>query len=137
MRVMPFADYEATRIHYDGWTETSGAFPASFNAIDNVLHRSRLGLEGRFYFSPASYVWNTTAWGHRFDHSTTSIEGQLIGLFPLSIPGSPTTRDWAETTTGVHLALTSTISASASIGARFDEHVSTVTAARVGLSAKF
>jgi uncharacterized protein YhjY with autotransporter beta-barrel domain len=137
LRVMPFADYEATRIHYDGWTETSGPFPASFGTIDDVLHRSRVGLEGRYYFTPASYLWSTAAWGHRFDDNTAAIGGQLVGLFPLSIPGSPTTRDWAETTAGVNLAVSSTVSASASVGARFDEHTSTVTAVRAGLKAQF
>jgi probable HAF family extracellular repeat protein len=137
LRVMPFADYEVTRIHYDGWTETSGPFPASFGAIDDVLHRSRVGLEGRYYFTPASYLWSTAAWGHRFDDNTAAIGGQLVGLFPLSIAGSPTTRDWAETTAGVNLAMSSTVSASASVGARFDEHTSTITAVRAGLQAKF
>jgi probable HAF family extracellular repeat protein len=137
VRLMPFGEFELTRIHYDGWTETTGPFPAMFSAINDTQSRSRLGLEARYALTDTTYLWATGDWAHRFNATTVGIQGELVGLFGLTLPGSPVNRDWAEVTAGVKVALTTTINLSVSLSALFDNQNSTITAARVGLSAKF
>jgi outer membrane autotransporter protein len=135
MRLMPFGDYEVTGIRYDGWTETTGPFPATFMAINDTQRRSRLGVEARLSLTEAIYSWTTVAWAHRFDATTAGIRGELVGLFGLILPGSPVNRDWGEATTGLKFALTPTMNLSASLSARLDDTF-TITTARAGVSAK-
>jgi probable HAF family extracellular repeat protein len=137
LRAMPFADYQVTRVRYDGYTETTGPFPATIDAIADTQERVRLGAEARYWLAPQSYLWGTAAWGHRLGDTTAPISGQLIGLFPISIPGSTVSRDWAEATAGVSHAIRQNMIVTASVGALFDGQTSTFTDARTGLSVQF
>jgi outer membrane autotransporter protein len=137
LRVIPFADYQITRVRYDAYTETTGPFPATINAIDDTQQRTRLGAQARYWFSPASYVWASAAWGHRISGTTAPINGTLIGLFDLAVPGSAVTRDWTETTAGLRYALKENAIVTTSLGARLGGGNSAITYVRSGLSVTF
>lgn len=137
VRVIPFGDYEITRVRYSAYTETTGPFPAVINAIDDTQQRTRLGIEARYWFTTLSYVWGTAAWGHRITGTTAPINGTLIGLFDLAVPGSAVNRDWTETTAGLRYAFNEKAIWTTSIGARLGGGNSTVTAVRTGFSVQF
>jgi probable HAF family extracellular repeat protein len=137
VRVIPFADYEITRVRYSAYTETTGPFPAVINAIDDTQQRTRLGMEARYWFTPLSYVWGTAAWGHRITGTTAPINGTLIGLFDVAVPGSAVTRDWTETTAGLRYALNENAVVTTSLGARLGGGNSAITTVRTGLSVRF
>ena len=63
-------------------------------------------------------MWGTAARGHRITGTTAPINGTLIGLFDLTVPGSAVNRDWTETTAGVRYALNENAVMTTSIGAR-------------------
>ena len=138
-RVMPFADYEITRVRYGTYTETTGTgpFPATINSIDDTQQRTRLGAEARFWLTPLSYVWGTAAWGHRITGTTAPISGTLIGLFDIAVPGSAVPRDWTETTAGLRYALNKNAIVTTSLGARLGGGNSAITYVRSGFSASF
>jgi probable HAF family extracellular repeat protein len=99
----PFAYYTATKLKLDGWTETSGPFPAMFDNIDTTAQRLRLGVEGRYEFSPQSWFWASAAWGHRFEDRASALSGELIDLFSVSTQGRAIDQNWIEGTVGLRL----------------------------------
>lgn len=113
-RITPFASYSAARVHFDGWTETTGVFPAQFDAIDQTARIMRLGGDVRWSFAPQTWTWAQVNWAHHFDDTATDITGHLIGLFTLTVPGSPIDQDYVETTVGVRAPLSPTAAISAS-----------------------
>ena len=137
LRVIPFADYEITRVRYSSYTETTGPFPAFVDAIDDTQQRTRVGAEMRYRINPATYVWGTLAWGHRITGTTAPISGQLVDLFAVSVSASPVTRDWTEASVGLRYALNDNTFISTSLGARLGGGSSTITNVRSGVSAKF
>ncbi len=136
-RLMPFADYEITHVDRDPYTESTGPFPATFSAVSDTQQRTRLGIEGRYALGEASYLWSSGAWVHRIEGATAAIGGELIDLFPLTVPGSPVAQDWAEATAGLRLAATQSMVLTLSAGARLAPEDSAIAVARTGLSMKF
>ncbi|MBX9845047.1 MAG: autotransporter domain-containing protein [Xanthobacteraceae bacterium] len=120
IRLTPFASYTAARAHFDGWTETTGVFPARFEAIDQTLSVVRLGSDARYTFAPGSWVWGGLNWAHRPNSTAPQISGSLLGLFTMTVPGATLDRDYLETTAGLRVpigrggALSGSITAAAS-----------------------
>lgn len=117
LRVTPFVSYSATRVHFDGWTETTGVFPARFDAIDQTAQMVRLGSDVRYTWAPGSWTFGAVNWARRIDNVPATISGSLIGLFSLNVPGAALDRDYLETTVGLRLPLgpAGAISASGSV----------------------
>jgi probable HAF family extracellular repeat protein len=137
-RLTPFVSYTGSTIRYGGWTETSGVFPAQFDAFRDTAHVSRLGGDARYTFAPGQWMWGTLAWGHRLNGSQTAkISGQLLGLFALSVPGVPAAADWAEITAGVRSPFGPRGSMTASLTATVPSNHPTTWQARVGVSQAF
>lgn len=103
LRVTPFVSYSATRMHFDGWTEMSGVFPARFDAINQTAQMIRLGSDVRYTWAVGSWVFGGINWARRVDNVPASISGELIGLFSLNVPGAVLDRDYLETTVGLRL----------------------------------
>jgi len=117
LRVTPFASYSATRMHFDGWTEVSGVFPARFDAIDQTARMFRLGSDIRYTWAAGWWTFGGVNWARRIGNVPVSISGELTGLFSLNAPGAVLDRDYLETTLGLRLPLgtTGAISTSCSI----------------------
>lgn len=117
LRVTPFASYSATRVHFDGWTETTGVFPARFDAIDQTAQMVRLGGDVRYTWAPGTWAFGGLNWAHRIDNMPATVSGSLIGLFSLNVPGAVLDRDYLETTIGLRLPLgpAGAVSASGSV----------------------
>jgi len=117
LRVTPFVSYSATRVHVDGWTETTGVFPARFDAIDQTAQMLRLGGDVRYTWAPGSWAFGGLNWARRVDNVPATVSGDLIGLFSLTVPGAVLDHDYLETTVGLRLPLgaSGAISASGSV----------------------
>lgn len=78
-------------------------------------------------------MWGTLAWGHRLNGSNTAeISGQLLGLFALTVPGTPVAQDWTEITGGVQLPFGAKSTVTASLTATVPQQYPTTWQGRVG-----
>jgi uncharacterized protein YhjY with autotransporter beta-barrel domain len=137
-QVTPFASYTYSMIHFNGYTETSGPFPAVFDGFNTTAQTSRVGADARYTLAPGQWVWGTAAWAHRLDGGKSAdITGTLIGLFGMTVPGASVARDWAELTAGVRWAAWKNGAVTASLTASVPGHQATTYLARIGLTQAF
>ena len=137
-QVTPFVSYTFSSIRINGYTETSGVFPAQFSGFTDNAQTSRLGADARYTFAPGKWLWGTLAWAHRLDSGKGSeITGTLIGLFSITAQGASVAADWAEITGGVRLPLWQNGAFIASLTASVPENFPTTYAARVGVTQAF
>jgi probable HAF family extracellular repeat protein len=137
-QVTPFASYTYSTIHFDGYTETTGVFPAQFNGFNDNAQTSRLGSDVRYTLAPDEWVWGTLAWAHRLDGGKGSeITGNLIGLFSITAQGASVAQDWVEMTGGVRMPTWKNGALTASLTASVPTNYPTTYAARVGVAQTF
>ena len=137
-QVTPFVSYTYSTIHFNGYTETTGVFPAQFDGFTDNAQTSRLGADGRYTFARDTWLWSTLAWAHRLDGGKgADITGTLIGLFSLTTPGASVAQDWAEATVGIRLPAWKNGALTASLTASIPAAYATTYAARLGVTQAF
>ncbi|HEY5378310.1 MAG TPA: autotransporter domain-containing protein [Pseudolabrys sp.] len=137
-QVTPFASYTYSSIHFNGYTESGGPFPAQMDGFTSNAQTSRLGADARYTLAPGKWLWGTLAWAHRLDGGKgADISGTIIGLFGMSAPGASVATDWAEVTAGIRLPAWKNGAVTASLTASVPSNVPTTYAARLGVSQTF
>lgn len=136
-RLTPFASYTASRVEIDGWTEGDGPFPAEFGDLDQTAQITRVGAEGRLIYMPGGWLWGSAAWGHRLDGDGARVDGELVGLFGLTIPGAALDDNWLELAAGIRQAVGSggVLTASITTAASVDDMPQAT--GRIGISQRF
>ena len=92
----PYASFALTRVNTDGFAESGGSFPATFDAHGHTAKESRLGLLTKFVAGPATTIRVTAEWIHRFDDAGDVLSGvnqTTSGAF--SVAGLAPTKDQA------------------------------------------
>ena len=92
----PYASFALTRVNTDGFAESGGSFPATFDAHSHTAKESRLGLLTKFTAGPATTIRVTAEWIHRFDDAGDVLSGvnqTTSGAF--SVAGLAPTKDQA------------------------------------------
>ena len=92
----PYASFALTRVNTDGFAESGGSFPATFDAHSHTAKESRLGLLTKFTAGPATTIRVTAEWIHRFDDAGDALSGvnqTTSGAF--SVAGLAPTKDQA------------------------------------------
>ena len=92
----PYASFALTRVNTDGFAESGGSFPATFDAHSHTAKESRLGLLTKFVAGPATTIRVTAEWIHRFDDAGDVLSGvnqTTSGAF--SVAGLAPTKDQA------------------------------------------
>jgi len=92
----PYASFALTRVNTDGFAESGGSFPATFDAHTHTAKESRLGLLTKFTAGPATTIRVTAEWIHRFDDAGDVLSGvnqTTSGAF--SVAGLAPTKDQA------------------------------------------
>lgn len=138
IKLTPYASYTLTSIKFDGYTETSGVFPAQFAGFTDSAQTSRVGADARYTLSPGKWLWGGLAWAHRLDGGKTpDISGTLIGLFPIETTGSSFAQDWAEASIGLRTPFGARGAVTASVTASVPEKQATTYLVRLGVSQAF
>ncbi len=88
----PYAAWTWMETKLDAYTETGGGFPAQFAAARWRTNDLRLGLEAV----------------HRFDDSTSGVNGQVVGLWNFGLPGQQVKQTWGRVTADVDHRLSNT-----------------------------
>jgi probable HAF family extracellular repeat protein len=92
----PYASFALTRVNTDGFAESGGSFPATFDAHGHTAKESRLGLLTKFVAGPNTTLRLTAEWIHRFDNEGDALSGvnqTTSGAF--SVAGLAPTKDQA------------------------------------------
>jgi len=92
----PYASFALTRVRTDGFAESGGSFPATFDAHGHTAKESRLGLLTKFVAGPNTTLRLTAEWIHRFDNEGDALSGvnqTTSGAF--SVAGLAPTKDQA------------------------------------------
>jgi uncharacterized membrane protein/uncharacterized protein YhjY with autotransporter beta-barrel domain len=93
----PFVAYEASRIELDGYTETTGPFPARFNDADGSLAIARAGVQVDVRASDAWRFWVSGDYARRGQSRVPGVSGEVIALAsPFAIEGAAVNREWWE-----------------------------------------
>jgi uncharacterized protein with beta-barrel porin domain len=95
--VTPFIAYEASRIELDGYTESSGPFPAHFDETDGRLDIARAGAQLDIAASTAWRFWATGNYTVRGQHDLPGVSGEVIAISsPFAIEGAAAGQEWWE-----------------------------------------
>lgn len=73
--VAPYASFALTRTNVEGFAESRGSFPATFNATSHTAQEGRLGLLTKFVAGPTTNLRLTAEWIHRFDDAGDGLSG--------------------------------------------------------------
>jgi len=92
--ITPKAEYTLTRSEVDGYTETTGGFPARFDPQSHTARESRVGLIIERNLNAQTTVRGITEAVHRFDKSGAAFSGEVVDMFPFSIPGAENRQEW-------------------------------------------
>jgi hypothetical protein len=88
----------ASDVNTTGWslTEATGVSAGGSVIVGSGAHGATL--------RPGQWLWRTLAWAHRLDGGKgADINGALIGLFGMTVPGASVAQDWAEVTAGIRV----------------------------------
>ena len=84
----PYASYSVTQTTVGGYTETGGAFPATFDEQSHNAQEGRIGVTASKDCSAATKLLLTVEAIHRFDGIGPSLTGQdITGGVSFSLPG--------------------------------------------------
>ncbi|WP_419786487.1 autotransporter domain-containing protein [Pseudodesulfovibrio sp.] len=136
LALTPFAEYTWQTTHIDGYSESGGPFPASFNSRDETSNSLRTGLRADAAILDNVETWAWAAWDHRFEDKSSGLGGSTLGLGSFTYGGNKVDQDWADVGIGASWDVTERLSANTSLGFALgcdDETMSDLTAT-VGLS---
>jgi uncharacterized protein YhjY with autotransporter beta-barrel domain len=91
----PYASYTWIETRVDGYTETGGAFPASYEETTWKTEDLRVGVAGRRPVSAVADLTLTLEGVHRTDDSVDDVKGEVVGLFSFNLPGESYEQNWA------------------------------------------
>lgn len=133
----PFAQLTYTDAHLDGYRETGGPFPVTFQDIDTNTLVGRVGVLEETDLSETIRVFASFAWAQVLDQDNPAVKGTVLDIFELSTDAAGDLDGWAEFTAGARYQLSErgVFSVSGRASTEFDDYVTL--GARVGYSQTF
>ncbi len=90
----PNVGYTIGRTAVDGYTETGGGFPATFNEQSHTSHGTRLGVVAEKALNEKTRLRGQMEWVHRFDQSVSRLSGTVTGLQTFDLAGASVKQNW-------------------------------------------
>ncbi|WP_319583380.1 autotransporter domain-containing protein [uncultured Pseudodesulfovibrio sp.] len=116
LALTPFAEYTWQTTHIDGYSESGGPFPASFDSRNETSNSLRAGLRADAALLDKVATWAWIAWDHRFEDKSSGLGGTSLGLGSFTYAGSRVDQDWADTGLGASWDVTERLSANTTLG---------------------
>ncbi|WP_319583379.1 autotransporter outer membrane beta-barrel domain-containing protein [uncultured Pseudodesulfovibrio sp.] len=116
LALTPFAEYTWQTTHIDGYSESGGPFPASFDSRNETSNSLRAGLRADASLLDKVATWAWIAWDHRFEDKSSGLGGTSLGLGSFTYAGSRVDQDWADTGLGASWDVTERLSANTALG---------------------
>lgn len=93
--VSPYGEMSYTHVCMGAYTETGGAFPASFDKRCDDFTEARIGLDATLPMTENFRLIGTVEGIHRFEKHGSSVSGQLVGLGGgFTLPGARFQQSW-------------------------------------------
>jgi len=96
----PYTSVTYTRTKIDAYTETGGAFPASWNSRTEHSTEARLGLDAVHRVDDKLNVLGRLEGVHRFNDTGAAVSGDVAGLYGFNLPGQTYKRNWLRAAIG-------------------------------------
>jgi len=104
----PYAAYTWSVTKLDAYTEIGGGFPSQFAPATWDTNDLRLGIAAKTVLSAITDLRLGIEAVHRFEESTSGVNGQVIGLGIFSLPGQHMTQTWARAMVDLDYRLSNT-----------------------------
>ncbi|MDR3390671.1 MAG: autotransporter domain-containing protein [Sulfuriferula sp.] len=104
----PYAAYTWVQNDVAAYTETGGGAPASYQASTSRTNDIRIGTAAHTELTAKTAMRIGAEVVHRMEGNLTGVNGQVIGLYSFSLPGSSIDQDWVRATLDFDHRLTKT-----------------------------
>jgi hypothetical protein len=94
VQVSSYAMYSWTNSKLDAHSERGGGFPGAFGASEWITREARLGVAGTVTHSSSTGLRIAIEAIHRFESESDSINGKVIDLFRIALPGERLKTNW-------------------------------------------
>lgn len=101
IELSPYLAYTLSHTKVGAYTETGGAFPASYNGGSNMNSMIRAGLEMKKDLGGANRLVVNSQLVHAIGDGSLAISGNISGVGPYSVAGSGVRRNWARLTADI------------------------------------
>lgn len=110
LALTPFAEYTWQSTHVEGYDESDGPFPASFNSRSDESNSIRTGLRLDADLLESMGTWAWAAVNHRFDSKSSPLGGTVTGLGRFNYDGADLDREWVDMGLGASWQLSERLS---------------------------
>ncbi len=134
----PKIEYTVNRTVADGYTESGGPFPATFNEQGHTAEEIRIGLMAARPVLADKAILRFRAEGvHRFDETGATVSGAIPGIaFNFNVPGQQVQQDWLHLGMDFSCALSDKVTLNTSVSTATSGQ-DPVFGASVGIQVKF
>ncbi|WP_072680844.1 autotransporter domain-containing protein [Arcobacter sp. LA11] len=105
--IHPYIEYNIVKVKTDGYTETGGGFPVSYDKNKESIQDWRIGIDGDYNINKNNRIIGTLEGVHRIEESGSSSTGQIIGLSSFDVEGKSYDQNWLRGTIGLEHTLES------------------------------
>lgn len=134
---MPYAELQITRTELDGYTETGGGFPATFDDQELQQITSRLGAQLSYDITPDFTLKTRAAWAHRIDEDHDDLRVSTTGFTGILSDSGSGDRDWAEAAIGGVWRITNATLLTGELSARTGRVEDPAAVATIGVQVNF
>jgi uncharacterized protein YhjY with autotransporter beta-barrel domain/uncharacterized membrane protein len=134
--LQPFLEAHVTHVKVDGYTETGGSFPATFSDQSETTKLGKVGIEGKYKFSPTLHLSGQLAYVRSSANDSSSVQTSVGGL-TFTTDGNQGDKGWGEMTLGAQWSASESTQFSAELNARSGDTQAPQLNATVGLTYNF
>lgn len=133
----PFAEVTYTDAQINGYRETGGPFPTTFQDISTNTTVGRIGILEETDLSESIRVFTSLAWAQVLDRDDPVVRGAVLDIFELSTDTAGNREGWAEVMAGARYQLSESgvFSVSGNAATEFDDYFTL--GGRIGYSQTF
>ncbi len=136
MSFEPYLEAHLTHVSIDAYTERGGSFPARFSEQSETSRLGKLGIEGKYQYSPTLLLSSQVAYVHAPSNNGTNVTTSAGGLTFVS-EADHGDSNWGELTLGAQWSMTDKTHLSAEISGRSSNTHAPQATATVGLTYNF
>ena len=103
--ISPYGEVSYSKACRDGYRETSGAFPVSFNSLCDDVTVVRLGSDISVSLSDTLRLLGIVEGAYQFEDSQAGLSGDVIGLGSFNLPGATVKQEWLRSGIGLEVDL--------------------------------
>jgi probable HAF family extracellular repeat protein len=134
--LMPYASIDASRTRMDSYSETGGAFPATFSKQTATVINGHLGVEASYQAASNFTLKGRTAWGHQLESRSNSATATALSI-TYTLPYEDGAPNWVETGITANWQVSDRLNMTTDLAGRFGNTGEPAASVTVGLSYGF